>query len=178
MVSCMLLGSVGWAHQLFADKHLGRWTPLLPTVVININFHHSWSCLFWPTCDIFWPTLLLITAGQLPESHFPASGNRSKVDVARQKIKQLMHEQERAADYEDRLTRLYGIYPVVMETWKIHPRLHPRLHPRYTQDYTQASSSWHLILVEGRKQSSKVVMLSMDLAGTHAVLPVTKPHMW
>eukprot|EP00435_Cladocopium_sp_Y103_P069952 s1096_g34.t1 len=29
----------------------------------------------------------------------------SEVEMARQKIKQLMHEQERAADYEDRLTR-------------------------------------------------------------------------
>lgn len=30
-----------------------------------------------------------------------------QVEVARQKIKQLMHEQERAMDYEDRLTRSY-----------------------------------------------------------------------
>jgi len=29
----------------------------------------------------------------------------TEVEVARQKIKQLMHEQERAMDYEDRLTR-------------------------------------------------------------------------
>lgn len=31
-----------------------------------------------------------------------------QVEVARQKIRQLMHEQERAADYEDRLARLDG----------------------------------------------------------------------
>jgi hypothetical protein len=32
----------------------------------------------------------------------------AQVEMARQKIKQLMHEQERAADYEDRLTRRDG----------------------------------------------------------------------